>query len=146
MKRLAALLLIVGACCIGCENETAIETTEPEAYQPAQADTAYQEYEYADADVPPPSMDIYIPPPPPMPAAAPADEMSYEPAPLPPSQPTRTSAQTVHVVQRGETLWRIMRQYYGEANNSLKQQIVDANPGLNPDLIYPGQEIVIPEQ
>jgi len=49
-----------------------------------------------------------------------------------------------HTVQSGETLGKIAKQYYGDA--SKYQQIYQANTDKlkNPDLIYPDQELVIP--
>lgn len=45
----------------------------------------------------------------------------------------------IHIVRAGETLWEIARRY-GKTLN----QILAANRISNPDLIYPGQQIVIP--
>ena len=47
--------------------------------------------------------------------------------------------QTVHTVQSGEWLGRIAQRYGVTA-----EDVRLANGGLNPDLIYPGQELVIP--
>lgn len=44
-----------------------------------------------------------------------------------------------HVVQSGESLWSIAGKY----GKSL-EAIIQANPNINPDLIYPGQTINIP--
>jgi len=49
-----------------------------------------------------------------------------------------------HVVQRGETLGKIAKHYYG---NAMKyKEIFEANTDKlkNPDLIYPDQELIIP--
>lgn len=49
-----------------------------------------------------------------------------------------------HVVQPGDTLWAIAKKYYGNGNQYPK--IVNANKDKikNPNLIYPGQKLVIP--
>jgi nucleoid-associated protein YgaU len=50
----------------------------------------------------------------------------------------------LHVVRRGDTLSRIARDNYGNANRY--HDIVRANPLVisNPDLIFPGQRLKIP--
>ena len=49
-----------------------------------------------------------------------------------------------HTVKSGETLSKIAKQYYG--NPSKYQAIFKANSDIlkNPDLIHPGQELIIP--
>jgi nucleoid-associated protein YgaU len=49
-----------------------------------------------------------------------------------------------HVVKKGETLGKIAQQYYGKA--SFYNKIFEANTDKlkNPDMIYPDQELVIP--
>ena len=47
-----------------------------------------------------------------------------------------------HTVEKGETLWSIAKDYYGDGREYKK--IVDANPGLNVEKLKVGQEIVIP--
>ena len=51
-----------------------------------------------------------------------------------------------HTVEKGDTLSRIAERYYGEP--AKWRLIYEANQGTisNPDLIYPGQEIEIPEE
>lgn len=55
-----------------------------------------------------------------------------------------TSVYHRHVVKRGETLGKIALHYYGNA--SKYQEIFKANSDIlkNPDLIYPDQELIIP--
>ncbi|MFD2727781.1 LysM peptidoglycan-binding domain-containing protein [Hyunsoonleella rubra] len=55
-----------------------------------------------------------------------------------------TSVYHRHTVQSGETLGKIAKQYYGNA--SKYQDIFKANSDIlkNPDLIYPDQELIIP--
>ena len=52
----------------------------------------------------------------------------------------------VHEVQSGDTLSSIAKKYYGEAN--AYQRIFEANRPMlkDPDEIYPGQVLIIPEQ
>ena len=49
-----------------------------------------------------------------------------------------------HMVTSGETLGKIAKHYYGEAGKYKK--IFEANTHIlkNPDLIHPGQELIIP--
>jgi nucleoid-associated protein YgaU len=49
-----------------------------------------------------------------------------------------------HTVAKGDTLSKIAKHYYGEANKYM--HIFNANKDTlkNPDLIHPGQELVIP--
>lgn len=57
-----------------------------------------------------------------------------------------TAAVKKHVVQKGESLSLIAKQYYGDVKKWKK--IYEANKqvvGANPDLIKPGQELVIPD-
>ena len=50
----------------------------------------------------------------------------------------------VYVVRRGDTLWAIAKKYYG--NGAQYPKIYNANRNIikNPNLIYPGQKLVIP--
>ncbi|MBC9796988.1 LysM peptidoglycan-binding domain-containing protein [Sinomicrobium weinanense] len=56
-----------------------------------------------------------------------------------------TSVYHRHVVQKGETLGKIAKQYYGDASkyNTIFQANTDKLK--NPDLIHPDQELVIPK-
>lgn len=49
-----------------------------------------------------------------------------------------------YVVKRGDTLWAIAKKYYG--NGAQYPKIYNANRNIikNPNLIYPGQKLVIP--
>lgn len=55
-------------------------------------------------------------------------------------------APKVHEVQSGDTLSKIARQHYGDAN--AYRQIFEANRPMlsDPDEIYPGQVLIIPEK
>lgn len=50
-----------------------------------------------------------------------------------------------YTVQSGDTLWKISQEMYGDGSKYMK--IFEANTDLleNPDRIFPGQELVIPE-
>jgi LysM repeat protein len=54
-------------------------------------------------------------------------------------EPTVRPRRVIHRVQAGDTLISIAAQYDADVRD-----IMAANPGINPDLIYVGQEIVVP--
>jgi nucleoid-associated protein YgaU len=60
--------------------------------------------------------------------------------------PQQAQQPRVHEVQSGETLSAIAKKYYGDAN--AYNRIFEANRPMlgDPDEIYPGQVLVIPEQ
>ena len=67
-----------------------------------------------------------------------------EPAPAPePGAPI--AAERWHVVEKGDTLGKIAQKYLGKA--SLYPKIFEANRDVlkDPDKIYPGQKLRIPE-
>ncbi len=49
-------------------------------------------------------------------------------------------APKVHVVVRGDTVWKLSRKY-----NISMQAIIQANNLRYPDVLYPGQRLVIPD-
>lgn len=62
-----------------------------------------------------------------------------------PQRPRKTGAASArtYTVAKGDTLWHIARKFYGDG--SLCYRLAAANPTVkNPDLIYPGQQLVIP--
>ncbi len=61
-----------------------------------------------------------------------------------PSTPKAEDAKRTYTVKKGDCLWKIAKQYYG--NGASWGKIYDANTGkiANPNLIYPGQIFVIP--
>jgi LysM repeat protein len=65
--------------------------------------------------------------------------IDVEPPPLEPAQPTYNGPTTIHVVERGQELGLIARAYGVSINDILAVNNID-----NPDLIYAGQELVIP--
>jgi nucleoid-associated protein YgaU len=82
--------------------------------------------------------------------AAPAEEaVAEEAAPAeseaPPSEEAEAPSVRTYTVVSGDTLSAIAQQFYGDANAYMR--IFEANRDKldNPDLIYPGQELVIPE-
>ena len=56
-----------------------------------------------------------------------------------------TDGQKTYTVQSGDTLWKISQEMYG--NGSKYMKIFEANTDLlkDPDQIFPGQKLVIPE-
>ncbi|MBI5960599.1 MAG: LysM peptidoglycan-binding domain-containing protein [Chloroflexi bacterium] len=50
-----------------------------------------------------------------------------------------TSGNVTHVVESGDTLYSIARQYGVDP-----QAIISANPGINPNMIHPGDTIIVP--
>lgn len=57
-----------------------------------------------------------------------------------------TSVFARHTVKSGETLSKISKQYYGDANKY--QQIFKANSDIlkDPNMIHPNQELIIPNE
>jgi nucleoid-associated protein YgaU len=57
---------------------------------------------------------------------------------------TQTTGQREYVIKKGDTLSKIAKSYYGKPGEWKK--IYEANKSVinNPDLIYPGQKIIIP--
>lgn len=55
-----------------------------------------------------------------------------------------STAEIIYEVKSGDTLSKIAKQYYGDANAYMK--IFDANKDIlkNPNLIHPGQKLRIP--
>jgi LysM repeat protein len=82
---------------------------------------------------------------PPSGVAAPAAATAPPSAGEVPAAETLAAAKT-YTVEAGDTLWKIARQFYGDGSNYLK--IFEANKVLlkDPDHIFPGQELVIPEK
>lgn len=60
------------------------------------------------------------------------------------STPTASNAQRTYTVKKGDCLWKIAKQYYGDGAQYTK--IYDANTGqiADPHWIYPGQTFIIP--
>ncbi|NND43856.1 MAG: LysM peptidoglycan-binding domain-containing protein [Xanthomonadales bacterium] len=83
------------------------------------------------------------------PAPAPAPEPAAEAAPQPAEAAEGAATETIggrsYTVQPGDTLWKISKEMYGEGSKYMK--IFEANKDKleNPDKIFPGQELVIPD-
>jgi len=78
---------------------------------------------------------------PPDPTDTPTSGLEATPTDFTDQQPADDVPQECLVtVQRGDTVFRIAIN-----NNTTVAAIVDANPGLNPDLIQPGDELVLPD-
>jgi nucleoid-associated protein YgaU len=82
--------------------------------------------------------------------AAPEPEAEARPATEPPAEASEGAAPGAasgrsYTVQPGDTLWKISTEMYGEGSKYMK--IFEANSDTleNPDKIYPGQELVIPD-
>ena len=65
---------------------------------------------------------------------------THTPTPIPTTPPGTSGATVVHVVQRGENLFRIALRY-----NTTVEAIAAANGISNPQLIYVGQKLTIPQ-
>ncbi len=70
-----------------------------------------------------------------------ADQMNQQ-APAP--QPMNNAAPQAgtYTIRKGDTLWSIAQQVYGDGQRW--QDIVNANPGLDPNKLRVGQKIVLP--
>lgn len=62
-----------------------------------------------------------------------------------PTDPTKTPAEVTYTVVSGDSLSKIAKAHYGDANQW--RRIWEANRDLikNPDLIHPGQVLKIPQ-
>lgn len=61
------------------------------------------------------------------------------------SAPRKYSRGYEYIVQPGDTLNSIIAAYRKEGVKVTLPMLLEANPGLNPNLIYPGQKIFIPD-
>jgi LysM repeat protein len=66
------------------------------------------------------------------------------PPPERPEKPAKPQEGVEHVVKPGETLSGIVAACREQKIKVTRQQILDANPGLKPDLLIPGKKIFIP--
>ena len=72
-----------------------------------------------------------------------AQQAAQQPAATPAAPaPSATAAPQTYTVQRGDTLSAIAKRFYGHAGEY--RRIAAANNIANPDLIHPGQQLVIP--
>lgn len=82
------------------------------------------------------------------------DKQTVSGAPQPPepeAEPAREETRTpplpyrrTHIVRKDETLWSIAEEYYG--SGPMYKKIVEANPGIDPHGIKPGQVVIVPEE
>ncbi|MDX1381205.1 MAG: LysM peptidoglycan-binding domain-containing protein [Xanthomonadales bacterium] len=80
------------------------------------------------------------------PTPAPEPEVSFEPvADADEHEEAEAAAPRTYTVKSGDTLWKIAQQVYGDG--SKYPVIFEANTPMleDPDRIYPGQELVIPD-
>ena len=61
-----------------------------------------------------------------------------------PDKPTKPQEGVEHVIKPGETLSAIVAACREQKIKVTQKQILDANPGLKPDLLIPGKKIFIP--
>jgi LysM repeat protein len=66
--------------------------------------------------------------------------LSDAPAPKPQNTPTLR----IHKVVAGDTLSKIAKKYYGNANDYMKIFNANQDKLKDPDKIFPGQELIIP--
>jgi LysM repeat protein len=105
----------------GCKREVPVETQlEPEL--PTIDTNAY----YADTNLPPALQELppYVPP---------------AEAAAPPPTPPPTATISEYVVKSGDSFYSI-----GKAHNVSIKAIQDANPGVDPKRLQPGQKLVLP--
>lgn len=64
------------------------------------------------------------------------------------TKPEQKAAETkpnTHEVVKGDTLWKIITEQYGHCDMKMVKKIAEANKIPNPNLIFPGQNIVLPD-
>lgn len=73
------------------------------------------------------------------------DNMTVKPAPVQTAAPAQVAQPKYHTVQSGDTLSKIAKEVYGDVN--AYNRIFEANRPMlsDPDKIYPGQVLVIPQ-
>ena len=120
MKRYALTIAALAAIAGGCQNKSASANRAPLA--PMVTDIS-----------PTPPAPVYVAPSQPIqPVAA---------APIADSAPVASAGGT-YTVQKGDTLYKLTREHYGDGKQWNK--IAAANPGLSPSSLKVGQKIVIP--
>ncbi|MEI6392239.1 MAG: LysM peptidoglycan-binding domain-containing protein [Verrucomicrobiota bacterium] len=79
----------------------------------------------------------------PLPQAKPKPAPAVKDNPVP-DKPARPQQGVEHLVKPGETLSAIVQACREQKIKVTQKQILDANPGLKPDLLIPGKKIFIP--
>ncbi len=109
-------------------NDAVVETTaESSDAAPAEGDSASTEGDSAEGEAP-------------VEAAAESSDSTDAPAESASTTTTDGSGNIIHVVQENEWVYDIARKYEGVS----PQDILDANPLANPDIIQPGIKLTIP--
>jgi nucleoid-associated protein YgaU len=80
-----------------------------------------------------------MPKPEPVPAPRSAPEPEPEPAPAPEA---RDAGGRVYVLKQGDTFSKIAREQFGDIR--YLRDLINANPGIDPNRIHPGQKINLP--
>lgn len=60
------------------------------------------------------------------------------------SSPQASNAKRTYTVKKGDCLWNIAKQFYGSGADYTKIYDANTNQVVNPNLIYPGQVLIIP--
>lgn len=115
MKRISLLVVVLTAVAVGCNKPKQTVSTAP----PRDASATPQR-----------SMDTLMP-------EAPVEEAPTTGVPVAP-----VPSGTMHLVTAKDTLWSLAARYLGDGQRW--QEIVKANPGLNPNALPVGKTIVIP--
>lgn len=82
---------------------------------------------------------------PPLPTTIRGEFEGFGPAAAPRPQHGDRVEQATYVVQPGDTLWAIVQQHYGRADNELVRRIATASEIDDPNLIQPGWIVTLPD-
>lgn len=70
---------------------------------------------------------------------------STAPPPAPPVEIPPEPTHEIYVIQKGDTLWKIAKKFYGKGSQWPKIHEANKDAIPNPDLIHPGVELRIPK-
>jgi nucleoid-associated protein YgaU len=127
MKKLAVVCSIALAALVGCSNKNkSPNASVTEVSKPTPTPTP----------APPP---VVVQP---APQVQPVISDSSPVVTTAAATPTPAITGNVYTVQKGDTLSKIARAKYGDL--SAVRKIKEANPGINPDQLKPGQKINLP--
>jgi 5'-nucleotidase / UDP-sugar diphosphatase len=132
MKKFAATMLTLAALASGCESST--------AKKPATASRAPLKPSVTDISPTPPAG--YAAPIQPIQPVQPVAIAPVAATPEPAAAAIAPAAGSTYTVQKGDTLYKIARDRYGDGKQW--QKIASANPGLSPSTLKVGQKIAIP--